>query len=99
MSFLYVTDYTARSDMVGVSPNILPSVNLKDRVLKIALFDGQIETSKSLEPGDLISIINLRLKSSEQTHKLAGRLGGNQRLITKLQSRGPANEDIKALLR
>ncbi|KAH9952071.1 hypothetical protein B0H21DRAFT_12289 [Amylocystis lapponica] len=97
-SILYVTDYTSRSDMVAIAPSAAPSA-LTDRVLKVWLHDGQIATSKNLEPGDLISILNVRLKASGSTHLLAGRLGGNQRLINKLQPHGSSNEDLKALLR
>ncbi|KAI0934827.1 hypothetical protein AcW1_006221 [Taiwanofungus camphoratus] len=98
-SYLYVTDYTSRSDLVPVAATLLGVANLEDRVVRIVLFDGQIETAKHLEPGDFVSIRNLRLKPSGGTSQLAGRLGGDQRLISKLQTHTTANEHLKALLR
>ena len=96
--FLYVTDYTSRNDLVPVSPSITSDL-LADRIVRISLFDEQREIAKNLEPGDFIAIRNLRLKPSGSDHRLFGRLGGDQRLITKLNPRAAGNAELKALLR
>ncbi|KAI8989789.1 hypothetical protein BD414DRAFT_522060 [Trametes punicea] len=96
-TYLYVTDYTARSDLVPVSASIAPSA-LAERVVRIELRDAQVDTAKNLEAGDFIAIRNLRLRPSGGGTRLAGRLGGDQRLITKLNPKASGNADLRALL-
>lgn len=97
-TYLYVTDYTSRSDLSPVAATTPEFRGLEDRVLKVAVFDAQIETAKNLELGDFILIRNLRLKPSGTSRRLVGRLAGNQRYITKLQP-DARNEELKDLLR
>ncbi|KAI0373030.1 hypothetical protein BV20DRAFT_849182 [Pilatotrama ljubarskyi] len=96
-TYLYVTDYTARPDLVPVSASIAP-VALVDRVVRVELRDAQVDTAKNLEAGDYVAIRNLRLRPSGGGTRLAGRLGGDQRLITKLNPKASGNADLRALL-
>ncbi|OBZ65733.1 hypothetical protein A0H81_14324 [Grifola frondosa] len=95
-TYLYVTDYTSRSDLVPVTPTI--TAGLKDRVVRVSLHDAQVDTAKNLEPGDFITMRNLRLKPSGRQEQLSGRLGGSQRLINKLKANGNGNAELKSLL-
>ncbi|KAI0647426.1 hypothetical protein C8Q79DRAFT_1118413 [Trametes meyenii] len=96
--YLYVTDYTARTDLVPVSASVAPAM-LADRVVRVELRDSQVDTARNLEPGDYIAIRNLRLRPSGGGTLLSGRLGGDQRLITKLNPKASGNADLRALLR
>ncbi|KAI0672845.1 hypothetical protein C8Q78DRAFT_1021641 [Trametes maxima] len=96
-TYLYVTDYTARTDLVPVSASIAPSV-LADCVVRVELRDSQVDTARNLEPGDYIAIRNLRLRPSGGGPLLSGRLGGDQRLITRLNPKPNGNADLRALL-
>ncbi|KAI0362516.1 hypothetical protein OH77DRAFT_61120 [Trametes cingulata] len=96
-TYLYVTDYTARPDLVPVSASIAPAA-LADRVVRVELRDAQVDTAKNLEAGDYVAIRNLRLRPSGTGTCLAGRLGGDQRLITKLNPKASGNADLRALL-
>ena len=97
-TYLYVTDYTARPDLVPVSAAIASGA-LAERVVRVSLNDEQIEIGKSLEVGDFIAIRNLRLRASNGGTFLSGRLGGHQRLITKLNPKSTANVELRELLR
>ena len=72
-----------------------------DRIVKIALFGEQITVVSELVPGDYLAIRNLRLRPgrSGSDKDLAGRLGGDERLIFKLSPKVSANEDLRELLR
>ncbi|KAL1944803.1 hypothetical protein VTO73DRAFT_3233 [Trametes versicolor] len=96
-TYLYVTDYTSRTDLVPVSASIAPET-LADRVVRVELRDAQVDIAKSLEAGDFVAIRNLRLRPSGGGTLLAGRLGGDQRLITKLNPKSTGNADLRALL-
>ncbi|CCL99996.1 uncharacterized protein FIBRA_02021 [Fibroporia radiculosa] len=99
-TLLYVTDYTACSELAPVAATITGSGDMQDRIVKISLAAGQAQTAASLEPGDFVSIKNLRLRPSSNTFKkLVGRLGGEQRLINKLQANNNKNDALQALLR
>lgn len=98
-TYLYVTDYTSRTDLAVVDMSAPIFQGLQDRVVKIALFNGQATTGNNLAPGDLVLIRNLRLKSFGGTKKLSGRLGGDARLINKLQAKTANNLELTALLR
>ncbi|EJF66176.1 hypothetical protein DICSQDRAFT_132309 [Dichomitus squalens LYAD-421 SS1] len=97
-SYLYVTDYTARPDLVPVAATIASGA-LAERVVRISLNDAQIEVGKSLETGDFVAIRNLRLRPSNGGTLLSGRLGGQHRLITKLNPKSTSNIELRALLR
>ncbi len=97
-TYIYVTDYTARTDLVPVSASIASST-LADRVVRVELRDAQVDSAKNLEAGDFVAVRNLRLRPSGGGTLLAGRLGGDQRLITKLNPKANGNADLRALLR
>lgn len=97
-SYLYVTDYTARSDLVPVSPSIASGA-LAERVVRVSLNDAQVDLGRALEAGDYIAIRNLRLRPGGSGSLLCGRLGGEQRLITKLNPRATGNKELRELLR
>ena len=96
--YLYVTDYTARPDLVMVSPSMVTPTASADRILRITLHDSQVETAKNLEVGDIISIRKLRLRPTGEGN-LYGRLGGDERLIMKLNPNSTKNAELRALLR
>ncbi|KAI0822761.1 hypothetical protein BC628DRAFT_1387561 [Trametes gibbosa] len=96
-TFLYITDYTPRNDLVPISVGIAPST-LADHIVRVELRDAQVDIAKNLEAGDFVAIRNLRLRPSGGGTLLAGRLGGDQRLITKLNSKATGNTDLRALL-
>ena len=99
MAYLYVTDYTSRDDLVPVAFTVPRALQLRDCIVKIALHDDQAETAKQLEAGDFVAIRNLRLRPSGSEQKLVmGRLGGSQRLLSKLQPNSPNNHELQALL-
>ncbi|OJT02538.1 hypothetical protein TRAPUB_6955 [Trametes pubescens] len=96
-TYIYVTDYTARTDLVPVSASIASST-LADRVVRVELRDAQVDIAKNLEAGDFVAVRNLRLRPSGGGTLLAGRLGGDQRLITMLNPKANGNADLRALL-
>lgn len=71
-----------------------------NQILKIALFDEQAKLAAELNAGDYIAIKNLRLRPARAgaDGDLVGRLGGDERLIFKLQPKVSANEDLQELL-
>ncbi|PIL24317.1 hypothetical protein GSI_14070 [Ganoderma sinense ZZ0214-1] len=97
-SYLYVTDYTARTDLVPVSPAIA-SGDLAERVVRVSLNDAQVDLGRALDAGDYIAIRNLRLRPAGSGSLLCGRLGGEQRLITKVNPRATGNKELRELLR
>ncbi|KAJ2965891.1 hypothetical protein NUW54_g13964 [Trametes sanguinea] len=74
-TYLYVTDYTSRTDLVPVAAHIAPPA-LSDRVVRVELRDAQVDTARNLEAGDYIAIRNLRLRPSAGGPLVSGRLGG-----------------------
>ncbi|KZT09597.1 uncharacterized protein LAESUDRAFT_512246 [Laetiporus sulphureus 93-53] len=97
-TYLYVTDYTSRPDLSPVAATTPEFRDLEDRVVKIALFDAQVESAKNLESGDFILVRNLRMRPSRSSRRLVGRLASNQRYIVKLQP-DARNEELRDLLR
>ncbi|KZT71254.1 hypothetical protein DAEQUDRAFT_121630 [Daedalea quercina L-15889] len=97
-TYLYVTDYTRRDDLAPIAFTVPRARELQNRVVKISLHDEQAETAKQLEVADFVAIRNLRLRPSGSEKKLTGRLGGNQRLLNKLQPNTANNHELKALL-
>jgi hypothetical protein len=99
MPYLYVTDYTTHPDLPAAPSGEVWSRGLEGRIVKISLFDEQVEMAKTLQPGCFYSIRNLRLKKFTTFSEIQGRLGGNERLVHKLKVKDTANEELKALLR
>ncbi|TFK94811.1 hypothetical protein K466DRAFT_508902 [Polyporus arcularius HHB13444] len=97
--YLYVTDYTTRPDLVTVSPSIVTPTASPDRIVRISLHDSQVETAKNLEAGDFIFIRKLRLRQTGGESRVCGRLGGDERLITKLNPNSTKNAELRALIR
>ncbi|THH29587.1 hypothetical protein EUX98_g4596 [Antrodiella citrinella] len=99
--YIYVTDYTSRPDLapVYIDSQVTHLIGV-DRIVKITLFDEQSKVAEGLELGNYISIKNLRLKPSLPgvDGNIAGRLGGNERLICKLQPQNSGNEELIELL-
>lgn len=95
---IYVTDYTAREGLAHVAATVPNVDGLKDRIVKIALFDKQVEAITSIQPRDFITIRNLRLKQVAGVGQLSGRLGGDHRLITKLHP-SSRSEELSALIK
>ncbi|RPD66503.1 hypothetical protein L226DRAFT_609332 [Lentinus tigrinus ALCF2SS1-7] len=97
--YLYVTDYTSRPDLVTVSPSIVTPTVSADRIVRISLYDSQVETARNLEVGDVISIRKLRLHQTGGEGRICGRLGGDERLIMKLNPNSTKNTELRALLK
>jgi hypothetical protein len=72
---------------------------LEGRILKIGLWDEQIDLAKLLEPGHFYSISKLRLKKFSVGNGFVGRLGGSERLIKKLKVPNDSNESLLALIK
>lgn len=98
ITYLYVTDYTRRTDLVPVAFTVPRALQLQDRIVKIALRDDQGETAKQLKTGDFVAIRNLRLRPVGSEQKLMGGLGGSQRLLSKLQASSSNNHELQALV-
>ncbi|KAI0636607.1 hypothetical protein C8Q77DRAFT_1276525 [Trametes polyzona] len=97
-TYFYVTDYTTRPDLVPVAASIAPPA-LENYVVRVELRDTQVDTARNLDPGDFVAIRNLRLRPSGGGTLLCGRLGGDQRLITKLNPKASGNAELRALLK
>jgi hypothetical protein len=54
--------------------------------------------ARTVEPGTFCSILNLRLKKSLTVNQFQGNLGGDERLIHKLNPIDMTNEELKALI-
>ncbi|TCD67277.1 hypothetical protein EIP91_000299 [Steccherinum ochraceum] len=101
-TYIYVTDYTSRQDLVPVFlDNTIMRLLSQDKIVRITLFDEQAKVVKELDPGDFLLIKNLILKPSKPNGdgNLAGKLGGDQRLIHKLQPKLSAHEELHELTR
>lgn len=101
-STLYVTDYTARDDLVP-PPSELWTKNYDRMIVKIDLRDGQSNRAKFLAAGVFCQIKNLRLRRSHANEGsavgLAGLLAGHDQLIAKLNAQFAKDEDFLELLR
>jgi hypothetical protein len=82
LSSIFVTDYSERFDLHRY-PNQEWASSLDGRVLRIDLWDGQIQMAKSVQSGLFYSIQKLRLRK-DLTKMMIGRLGGPERLINLL---------------
>ena len=66
--------------------------------MRVALSDAQTEAAQALDAGDFLTVRNLRLRTAGGT-LLSGRLGGDQRLLAKLNPKASASPELRALLR
>ncbi|KAA1469424.1 hypothetical protein DENSPDRAFT_603066 [Dentipellis sp. KUC8613] len=98
-SEVFVTDYTTRNDLAAC-PSEDWSRNLANRIVKVELRDGQSDFAKKMDRGSFFKIQNLRLRERKMagTGKLVGYLGGNDRLIMKLNPNNEENKELAALL-
>ncbi|KAI0782207.1 hypothetical protein C8Q75DRAFT_811788 [Abortiporus biennis] len=98
LGYIYVTDYTPRSDLGSVLIDSKPIAENRD-IVKILVKDRQLEAVKELSAGDFISIKNLHLRRSVRAQETVyGKLGGDEKLILKLRPQGTGNEHLIALL-
>lgn len=67
-------------------------------ILKVALFSKQVDAAAGLREGDFVAIRKMRLKQVAGV-QLSGMLGGEERLIYKLDPRTTGNEECLALMR
>ena len=96
---LYVTDYTPRTDMAPVAATSGWTRGIDHEcILKVAVFNAQYKAAEGLREGDIIAIRNMRLKPVAGG-VVAGRIGGEERLIFKLDPRSTGNEHCIALLK
>jgi hypothetical protein len=54
--------------------------------------------AKTIETGTFYSILHLRLKKTLTSNLLQGRLGGDERLVHKLNTVNTSNEELQALI-
>ncbi|KAI0345219.1 hypothetical protein BDW22DRAFT_1354123 [Trametopsis cervina] len=95
---LYVTDYTPRSDNCMISPTADWTRGIdQNLIVKVGLYSEQMKAVEALQDGDFISIRKMRLKSIANG-TVGGMLGGEERLIYKLDPRTTGNEHCLALL-
>lgn len=97
----WVTDYTSRTDLapIDATADWKRGIN-DDRILKLALYDEQAKVTSDLQPGDVVALRNLRLKSlTSGKPSVTGLLGGFERLIYKLNPQTTGDEGCIALLR
>lgn len=96
VSYCYITDYTHHLDLPIMAEAW--ARGLERRIVKVVLWDGQIEMAKNIEVGSYYTIRNLRLSQSTAGDQFQGRLGGSERLINKLRTGDSANERLATLL-
>lgn len=97
-AFIYVTDYTSHS-LLGALKVDEPWAKLTGYILKIFLVKEQERMAESVIPGSFYSIRNLRWKLSSYNGCIHAQLGGNEKLITKLNPNNTHNEYLNGLLR
>jgi hypothetical protein len=71
---------------------------LEKRIVKVVLWNEQMEMAKNVEPGCYYTIRKLRLMQSTTGGQFQGRLGGAERLIHRLKSTESSNARLAALL-
>lgn len=99
VSCCYITDYTRHEDLPILSEMHTRPQGLERRIVKVILWDRQIEMAKIIRAGEFYTIRNLRLLVSTTEDHVQGRLGGAERLINKLRVEDSANERLAVLLR
>lgn len=81
--YILITDYSYQGDML----------------LKVVLSRKQIPAVQEIEEGSFCTICKLRLQELPGTGRYRGRLGGDERLIFKLDPRNIERPEIRQLLR
>jgi len=99
VSSIYITDYTRHPDLPVVPASNAWSHGLEKRIVKVILWDQQLEMAKAVEPGCYYTIRKLRMVQSTTGNQFQGRLGGSERLVHKLQAKSTSNDKLVALLR
>lgn len=97
---MFCTDYTPRNDTGGVPRDAAwaEGLDLK-KILKIVLVNGQAPVAGRVKRGDYCRFNKMRLKS-DLVHKYAvGLVGGNQKLLEKLNPKNKDNEMLQGLIR
>jgi hypothetical protein len=74
------------------------AAGLQGRIVKIMLWEQQIEMTKFVNPGDYYMINKMRLKTSTARDQFEGQLGGDESLIKKFNANKP-NDELDALIR
>ncbi len=97
-ALIYVTDYTPRPDLSFIAATADWTRGIPhDRILKVALLQAQAKAAEAFRAGDFVSIRKMRLKAV-LGGALSGLLGGEERLLFKLDPVNTGNEDCLALL-
>ncbi len=96
---IYVTDYTANQCLESLRPNKPWAQGLNGYIVKIFLSEEQQNVTEAAVAGSFYCIRKLRLKHSQVDGHVRGVLGGNERLIVKLNPNKTDNEHLNGLLR
>lgn len=98
-ALIYVTDYTARNDLTPIAATADWTRGIEhEKIAKVAIFNSQVDVARGLSVGDFIAIRHLRLKRTS-SGTVAGIIGGDERLIFKLDPRNSGHEHLPALLK
>ncbi|KAL0581120.1 hypothetical protein V5O48_000909 [Marasmius crinis-equi] len=91
---LYITDYTFNPILRRtLLPQAIPN-SLSGRVLKLVLFDGQLELSKQLKTGDFVSVHMMRITKNASDEGLSVKMGGEERLVQRLVRGADGHKDL-----
>ncbi|KAG6916649.1 hypothetical protein DXG01_005935 [Tephrocybe rancida] len=93
-SCIDVTDYTFRDELVSRKVEGTWGIGLDGRILRVILFQQQVEMANVVQVGSFYSIKKLRMKQSAAARQFQGHLGGVERLITPLDAN---SEDARLL--
>jgi hypothetical protein len=96
---IYVTDYTANPCLESFRPREPWAQGLNGYIVKIFLSEEQQNLTEAAVAGSFYCIRKLRLKHSPVDGYVRGVLGGNERLIVKLNPNKTDNEYLNGLLR
>ncbi|KAG6862080.1 hypothetical protein C0995_007210 [Termitomyces sp. Mi166 len=97
ISCIYVTDYTSRNELVSGRVQDPWGAGLDGFILRIALFNNQVEIAKTIQVGAFYDIKKLRLKQSAIARQFQGQLGGVERLISLLNPKKTSDDRLTAL--
>lgn len=94
-----MTDYTSRQDLVPIAATAAWTKDIEsNRIVRVALVNSQVKIAEALREGDIIAIRNLRLKAFADNKNVSGLVGGEDRLIHKLDPNTTGNDECIALL-
>ncbi|RDB21408.1 hypothetical protein Hypma_011802 [Hypsizygus marmoreus] len=96
-SCLYVTDYTSRKELLSLTESGSWSAGHEGQILKISLWDSQVEKAKFVVAGSFYTIKKLRLKTSTTGRHFQGRLGGMESLVLLRRTDNNDDEMLQAL--